>query len=338
MANCAAYTSVIGATGCRTYAGCARKQLAAAPETALSVHRLRFMVLSRRPGIDVGSTKHPVDKKLTLRAGTAAGAMSELYSDFTLTQDNCANEPIHRPEAIQGTGYLLGARRSASRSCYRRIGWYRRPARHQRYGSLGRPRGNSPPARDANHPRRSVGRETAGIVRRAALVDRQTELRHRRFGATPEPLSSSWRLPMIFRATRIRTSDSPTHCAGRTTSMRSARRPLMNCAINWATTGSWCIASTRTAMVSLPAKQSRDDLEPYLGLHYPATDIPQPSRDLLQRVRVPLNRGYRVAQPGTALQSRPPERRLPRPDLQPPAGPRRRSTSNTSAIWVCGQR
>ena len=32
---------------------------------------------------------------------------SELYSDFKLTIDNCDAEPIHRPVAIQGHGYML---------------------------------------------------------------------------------------------------------------------------------------------------------------------------------------------------------------------------------------
>lgn len=37
----------------------------------------------------------------------AANSRFNLYPDFTLTEDNCASEPIHRPVAIQGQGHLL---------------------------------------------------------------------------------------------------------------------------------------------------------------------------------------------------------------------------------------
>jgi len=37
----------------------------------------------------------------------ASSSRYKLYPDFTLTKDNCASEPIHRPIAIQGQGHLL---------------------------------------------------------------------------------------------------------------------------------------------------------------------------------------------------------------------------------------
>lgn len=40
---------------------------------------------------------------------------TKLYTDFTPTLDNCDKEPIHRPGAVQGHGYLLAIQHSASR-------------------------------------------------------------------------------------------------------------------------------------------------------------------------------------------------------------------------------
>ena len=81
-----------------------------------------------------------------------------------------------------------------------------------------------------------------------------------------------------------------------------------------------------------------DDLEPFLGLHYPSSDIPHQARELYlrNRVRVLVDVSYQPAQLFPRLVARSPARkwtcRCPR------SAACRRCTCSTCRTWVCAPR
>ena len=85
------------------------------------------------------------------------------------------------------------------------------------------------------------------------------------------------------------------------------------------------------------AEDRREDLEPFLGLHYPASDIPAQARRLYATswTRVIADVAY---QPSPLVSAAPPGRRSRSTCRWRGCAASHRSTSSTSPTWVSGPR
>lgn len=209
--------------------------------------------------------------------------MSTLYSDFKLTRDNCHREPIHRPEAIQGTGHLFAFQDDAtsillamSENAAETLGLNSESLWAQGANAL-------PPALKSalEHHQQSPIPVTVSSYE---LLDHATPVLaicHQHNGVifleleTAESLDTDAFEKIAFADTirKIKTVESL--CEYGSYLMRQTFGFDRVMAYQFDPDGHGFVAG----------ESKREDLEPFLGLHYPATDIPQPSRDLFLMTR-----------------------------------------------------
>ncbi|MFK8032193.1 MAG: ATP-binding protein [Gammaproteobacteria bacterium] len=209
--------------------------------------------------------------------------MSNLYSDFRLTKDNCHREPIHRPEAIQGTGQLFAF------------------ARNDRSRLLAMSEPDSQTLGIAPDELWAIGGKALPIDLQA-IIDRQED-KALPASVTPYQLPNSQESTLaichqhedvIFL--ELETAEALDIHAFQEIAFADAAKKInsldelcdFGCRQMQQTFGFdrvmvYQFDHDGHGFVAGEAK--RDHLEPFLGLHYPATDIPQPSRDLFLTTR-----------------------------------------------------
>lgn len=222
--------------------------------------------------------------------------MSKLYSDFELTEDNCDREPIHRPEAVQGGGHLLafGAGRDAPLL------------------ALSADTATLLKVEEAHLWRAGYAALPASL--RSAVEGYRQERNSEISGGEPYAadgqtftLICHWHADVFFiELEQADDIDFPT--ASITRFAESARHVAdLDALCELAATRLRASLAYDRVMVyqfdpdghGLVIGEAKDEaLTPFLGLHYPATDIPQNARDLFL-----LNRTRSI--PGVHLHNRP---------------------------------
>ena len=211
--------------------------------------------------------------------------MSELYSDFELTQDNCDREPIHRPEAIQGTGHILAfdsaqperiLAHSDGLPALLGIGsaafWQDDvapllPEPVVRIRKVLSERSDDVTLEPAQWLADGVSYDVIGARSNGAII---IELE------AADDFDVDANAPLRF-ADALRGAN--TLDAVYATSARELRQQLGFDRV-------MVYKFDQDGHGFVVGEARRDDLEPYLGIHYPATDIPEPARAVLRAGRV----------------------------------------------------
>lgn len=219
--------------------------------------------------------------------------MSELYSDFELTEETCHREPIHRPEAIQGSGHLLafGAGERApllaiSADTASLFGIEESTVWEQGLHALPAELLNAiEPYREAALEEVSEGGLFTAQDHSYALI---CHWHHDVFFVELEnadPIQLSTTVITRFSESARSVTDLEALCQMGAASLRDA--------LGYDRVMVYKFDPDGHGMVVGEAKDA--SLEPFLGLHYPATDIPQNARDLFKLNRTRSIPGVRIA-------------------------------------------
>lgn len=222
--------------------------------------------------------------------------MRELYSDFNLTKENCYREPIHRPEAVQGSGHLLAfAAGEDARLLAISAGTAELLAVDQNTlweeGYLALPQElrdaasgyrTAPSTEVAEAGQFSAGDETFTLICHWHDDVFFLELEN------ADPIRFPTRAITRFAESARQLEQVDELCQLGASSMREALGYDRVMVYQFDADGHGFVAGEAKA----------DSLEPFLGLHYPATDIPQNARDLFK-----LNRTRSI--PGVLIPNRP---------------------------------
>ena len=222
--------------------------------------------------------------------------MSELYSDFDLTEENCHREPIHRPEAVQGSGHLLAfdAGKDAkllaiSADTAALLALDADDLWLEGYGALPQT------LRDAvDVYQQAPSPEVAQAGQFSAGDETYTVICHWHNDVFFVELENADAIHFPTRTiTRFAEAARQLHqvdelCQLAAASMREVLGYDRVMVYQFDADGHGFVAGEARA----------ESLEPFLGLHYPATDIPQNARDLFK-----LNRTRSI--PGVRIPNRP---------------------------------
>ncbi|MFK8014458.1 MAG: ATP-binding protein [Gammaproteobacteria bacterium] len=209
--------------------------------------------------------------------------MSNHYSDFELTLDNCHREPIHRPEWVEGTGHLLafgddedGALLAISDGAAQAFGCEEKELDEQGLTALPQESRAQIQALQEGGVNMNV---TAGSIN--AKGKNRSVICHRHNG-------------VLFLEQEL--GDTIVVSPDQKSRYLETLRVITDLDALFQLGAEFfrdCFGFDRVMVYQFDTdnhgfvvgEAKRDDLEPFLGLHYPATDIPKPARDIFLLTR-----------------------------------------------------